>query len=163
VHLHCVHQEARRRLPIGAHGKEGSAVPVHQRAVPRPANRYVRRKRSRRRRSRGAPTLDFVEQGCKTFAEPVARPLIRPGDESVERHGHVEKGCGHGVSFPPLRAAERTQQAEVSSEGRSIVLPIQTGRRPTTNRWHRRDHRVSGQAGLHARPHRCWSNPGSRQ
>src|SRR6266508_831733 len=73
-------------------------------------------------------------QTVPAVAEPVARSLIRPGDESVERHGHVEHGCGHGGSFPRLRAAERTQQAGASSEGRSIVLPVQTGRRPTTNR-----------------------------
>src|SRR4029453_10127294 len=55
--------------------------------------------------------------------EPVARSLIRPGDESVERHGHVENGCGHGVSFPRLRATQRAQHTSAASTGRSIVLP----------------------------------------
>ena len=44
-------------------------------------------------------------QTVPAVAEPVARSLIRPGDESVERHGHVENGCGHGVSSPRLRAS----------------------------------------------------------
>ena len=36
-------------------------------------------------------------------AEPVVRSLVGPGDESVEGHGHVENGCGHGVSFSGSR------------------------------------------------------------
>jgi hypothetical protein len=39
-------------------------------------------------------------------AEPVARSLIGPANESVERHGHVKNGCGHGVRFPGLRSTE---------------------------------------------------------
>jgi hypothetical protein len=32
-------------------------------------------------------------------AEPVVRSFVGPRDEPVEGHGHVENGCGHGVSF----------------------------------------------------------------
>jgi hypothetical protein len=37
-------------------------------------------------------------QPVSTVAEPVVGSLIRPGDESVEGHGHVENGSGHGAS-----------------------------------------------------------------
>jgi hypothetical protein len=37
-------------------------------------------------------------QAVAAIAEPVVRSLVRPGEESVEGHGHVENGCGHGVS-----------------------------------------------------------------
>jgi hypothetical protein len=57
----------------------------------------------------GARTADGVEvdvavrhhplvQAVPTVAEPIARSFVRPGDEPVEGHGHVENGCGHGVS-----------------------------------------------------------------
>jgi hypothetical protein len=31
-----------------------------------------------------------------------ARIFVWPGDEPVQGQGHVENGCGHGVSFPGL-------------------------------------------------------------
>jgi hypothetical protein len=71
-------------------------------------------------------------QTVSAIAEPVARSLIRPGDESVERHGHVENGCGHGVSF--LVCEQLNVRNKSRLKGRSIVLPVQTGRRLTTNR-----------------------------
>src|SRR4029453_11978100 len=37
-------------------------------------------------------------QAVPPVAECVVWSLIWPGDESVEGHGHVEDGCGHGVS-----------------------------------------------------------------
>ena len=38
-------------------------------------------------------------QTVPAVAQPVVRSLVGPGDESVEGHGHVENGCGHGGSF----------------------------------------------------------------
>jgi hypothetical protein len=46
--------------------------------------------------TRQAPLM----QAVPAVAEPVARSLVWPGDESVEGHGHVQNGCGHGVTFP---------------------------------------------------------------
>src|SRR5688500_16216999 len=48
-------------------------------------------------------TWSLKDHSCRRSPpspEPVVRSLIRPGDESVEGHGHVENGCAHGVSFP---------------------------------------------------------------
>src|SRR5207249_6439542 len=53
-------------------------------------------------RSASAPRLEPLVQAVPAVAEPVPRSLIGPGDESVEGHGHVKNGCGHGVSFPRL-------------------------------------------------------------
>ncbi len=44
-------------------------------------------------------------QAVSAVAEAVVRSLIRPGDEPVEGHGHVENGCGHGVPFVVLVSA----------------------------------------------------------
>src|SRR5581483_234231 len=41
-------------------------------------------------------------QASPAVAEPVARARIGAGDESVERHRHVENGCGHGGSSSRL-------------------------------------------------------------
>jgi hypothetical protein len=41
-------------------------------------------------------------QAFPAVAEPVARSGIGAGDESVVGHGHVENGCGHGVSCSRL-------------------------------------------------------------
>src|SRR5215204_3531331 len=38
-------------------------------------------------------------QAVPAVTEAVVWSLIGPGDESVEGDGHVENGCGHGVSF----------------------------------------------------------------
>ena len=46
------------------------------------------------------PRQDPLVQAVPAVAEPVVRPLIWPGDEPVERHGHVQNGCGHGASLP---------------------------------------------------------------
>jgi hypothetical protein len=43
-----------------------------------------------------------VVQPEPTVAEAVARPRVWPGDEPIERHGHVENGCGHDASFPAV-------------------------------------------------------------
>jgi hypothetical protein len=56
--------------------------------------------------------------------ERVARSLVGPDDESVERHGDVENSCGHGVSFPGLRRAESSRwnaaaAVRISNEDRS--------------------------------------------
>src|SRR5205085_10419840 len=51
-------------------------------------------------------------QAVPTVAEPVARSLIGPGDESVEGHGHVKNGCGHRLlrEHPTLRSGDMTIQ-----------------------------------------------------
>ena len=41
-------------------------------------------------------------QAVAAVAEPVVRSFVWPGNETVEGHGHVENGCGHGGSFPGL-------------------------------------------------------------
>jgi hypothetical protein len=38
-------------------------------------------------------------QAVAAIAEAVVWSLIGPRDEPVEGDGHVENGCGHGVSF----------------------------------------------------------------
>src|SRR5215204_1081245 len=42
---------------------------------------------------------DPVVEAMPAVAEAVPRSCVRPGDEPVERHGHGENGCGHGVSL----------------------------------------------------------------
>jgi hypothetical protein len=39
-------------------------------------------------------------EAVAAVAEAVVDALVGPCDESVEGHGHVEDGCGHGVSLP---------------------------------------------------------------
>ena len=58
-----------------------------------------------------APAADRVEvdlavrhqplvEAKAPVAEPVAGRFVWSGNEPVEGHGHVEHGCGHGLSFP---------------------------------------------------------------
>ena len=46
-----------------------------------------------------------IVEALPAVAEPVARPLVRPGDEPVERHRHVEHGGGSGVSVRAHRSS----------------------------------------------------------
>src|SRR5919106_888398 len=58
-------------------------------------------------------------QAVPAVAEGVVESLIRTSDESVERHGHVENGCGHGVSFPGQRFETTVASSSSSSATRS--------------------------------------------
>jgi hypothetical protein len=58
------------------------------------------------RMTRGLEVVDAVAaterpfvQAFPAVTQSVVGPLVRPGDEPVERHGHVENRCGHGASF----------------------------------------------------------------
>jgi hypothetical protein len=62
-------------------------------------------------------------QAVPAVAEPVPRSLIGPGEESVEGHGHVKNGCGHGVFFPGLRSTETVGAAKL------IARPDDSARR----------------------------------
>src|SRR5215207_4373648 len=60
-------------------------------------------------------------QAFPAVTEAVIRSLVGAGDEPVEGRGHVENGCGHGVSFPG-----RWPQGSGSSEpstGRRLRAP----------------------------------------
>src|SRR5215207_2700667 len=64
-------------------------------------------------------------QAVPAVTEAVVRSLIGPGDESVEGDGHVENGCGHGVSFPGLRSSSDLP----ASTGRPIPRSYRASRR----------------------------------
>src|SRR5215208_6317715 len=65
-------------------------------------------------------------QAVPALPETVVRSLIGPGDESVEGHGHVENGCGHGVSFPGLWSSSDLP----ASTGRLIPRSYRASCRP---------------------------------
>src|SRR5215217_6098991 len=72
------------RAPPRADAARSDGAEVRARLQPRP-------------RARTSPGR--VVHAFPAVAEAVLRALVWPGDEPVERHGHVEDGCGHGVSF----------------------------------------------------------------
>ena len=58
-----------------------------------------------------------------TVTEAVFRPLVRPSDEPIERHGHVQNGYGQGASLPafdtcPYRSGTLGETSSVSSARR---------------------------------------------
>src|SRR4029079_16936650 len=85
-------------------------------------------------------------QAHAAVTETVLRRLVRPGDEPVERDGHVETGRGHGVSLPasadrltrrrprPARAWRRARPAaprrrRMRSRARAATAPPRTAHR----------------------------------
>jgi len=68
-------------------------------------------------------------EAVPAVAEPVAGSFVRSSDEPVEGHGHVENGCGHGVSSPGLSARhvpETGCRGRINRSGRRPVCSGET-------------------------------------